>query len=93
MARPLGDTQRHVLWSMISHDRTGVWYPGSGWYWTNISTTVRIMKSLERRGLVSARDRFTSQGGRKVRYIQYTITDEGRKQAGSPDVLPARTRR
>lgn len=91
MARPLGDTQRHVLWSLVSHESIGVWYPGSGWYWKNTSTTVRIMDSLEKRGLVVKRMRESRLTGEK--YPHYTITDEGRKQAGRPDVLPARNRR
>lgn len=89
--RPLGDNQRHVLWNMISHDRTGVWYPGAGWYWKNTSTTIRIMDSLTKRGLVTK----TLMKARRTEYTypHYTITDEGREQAGPPDVLPARSGR
>lgn len=92
VTRPLGDTQRYVLWSMSQTDRpghlNGTWYPGCGWIWGTLSQTERIMKSLEKRGLVTSRERFTNQGGRKVTYREYTITDEGRKAAGDPAVLP-----
>jgi hypothetical protein len=93
MTRPLGDTQLHVLWSMVSHGRDGVWTPFCGWYYETRSRTERIMESLRLRGLVSELDRYTTQGGRKVRYTQYKITDAGREAAGDPNILPARRHR
>lgn len=88
--RSIGAIQRHVLWNMISHDRTGVWYPGAEWYWSNTSTTIRIMDSLTRRGLVTK----TVEKSRRTEYTypHYTITDEGRKEAGHPGTLPERGR-
>jgi len=90
VSRPLGDTQRHVLWTLSSHDN-GIWYPGSNWVWANTSTTIRIMDSLARRGLAIKRMRESRLTGEK--YPHYTITDEGRKVAGDPAVLPAKTRK
>lgn len=84
--RPLGSTQQHVLWSMVSFDRNGIWFPGCGWYWKNNSTTTRIMYSLKRRGLVTEDD-LTGP------VPKFTITDEGRKQAGDPGTLPAASRK
>lgn len=46
--RPLGENQKMALDSLRRH---GPW-PG-GWYITNTSTTVRILESLVRRGLVT----------------------------------------
>lgn len=89
MTRPLGDNQRYVLWTLAGRD--GVWYPGAGWYWGNTSTTLRIMDSLTRRGLVAK----TLMKARRTEYTypHYTITDEGRKEAGDTGTLPARTRK
>lgn len=90
MTRPLGDTQRHVLW-VLAKENNGTWYPGAGWYWANVSTTIRIMDSLVNRGLATK----TTEKARRTNdtYPVYKVTDEGRKQAGRPDVLPAKTRR
>jgi hypothetical protein len=48
--RPLGTEQQGVLEALLRH---GVYYPGSGWYWGNTSTTKRIMDSLVARGLAT----------------------------------------
>jgi hypothetical protein len=70
--RPLGRTQQAVLESLRSHNN-GVWTPGCGWLWDTISGTERVMKSLERRGLV------TSEPLRNG-YRKYTLVPE-------PDLL------
>lgn len=44
----LGSNQYGVLMSLNEHGG----YPGRGWIWTNESTTVRILSSLVKRGLV-----------------------------------------
>lgn len=90
--RKLGDTQRHVLWSLVTNN-AGDWYPGAGWYWGNTSTTIRIMNSLVNRGLVTREMRRDLNRTPARVYPYYKITDEGRKLAGPPDVLPARSKR
>lgn len=55
MPRPLGENQRYLLRSMATrHD--GRWHPGCGWYWANTSTTVRMLDSLVKRGLLAKYD-------------------------------------
>jgi hypothetical protein len=76
--RPIGAIQRHVLWSMISYGRPGVWFPGCGWYFETKSRTMRIMESLRLKGLVE----FTGS--------QYVITEAGRDAAGDPSTIPPR---
>lgn len=63
----LGDTQVAVLRSLAREH--GSWHPGCGWVWKNRSTTIRILDSLVRRGLVTRTQR--SYGP------QYLITDTG----------------
>lgn len=74
--RPLGTVQRNVLECLI---QTGTGadcpYPSGGWQWTTPSETVRILESLRRRGLVEARESYTS--------TTYYITDAGRAELGS----------
>ena len=48
--RKLGADQEHVLRKM---QEKRVWYPGCGWYFTNRSGTIRLLKSLVKRGLVT----------------------------------------
>jgi hypothetical protein len=68
--RPLGGNQKSILRSLVydympgSSDRP---YPGGGWVWDNHSTTVRLLESLVRRGLVM-----------KDNCDQYRLTAEGR---------------
>jgi len=62
--KKLGTNQEAILRSLVSYssttppcqapDRT---YPGGGWCWDNHSTTVRLLDSLVRRGLVEKSDR------------------------------------
>lgn len=86
--RPIGKIQRHVLWCMVTDQRPGVWTPWVGWHWETRSRTERIMESLRLRGMVTALDRYTTVNGQKIRYVQYKITEEGRKAAGRADTLP-----
>lgn len=86
--RPIGATQRFVLWCMVMDHRPGVWTPWIGWNYETRSRTERIMESLRLRGLVTAVDRFTTVNGQKIRYVEYRITDEGRKEAGPSDRVP-----
>lgn len=88
--RPIGEIQHHVLWCMIARDRPGVWTRWSGWRYENQSRTERIMESLRLRGLVTALERYTTVNGRKITYMQYTITDAGRKEARQSRIPPAR---
>lgn len=61
--RPLGETQRDMLRSLVTH---GGWRPGCGWLWDTVSNTKRILESLCKRGLA------VNIGG------NYTITEKGR---------------
>ena len=84
----LGRRQRSVLKCLA--DRAGVWFDGCGWYWNTRSTTVKILDSLVRRGLVEAyvaeasRPAFDIVNGKRqvvwVKYLrdEYRITDDGR---------------
>jgi hypothetical protein len=74
-------------------NHNGTWSKITPWVYETMSRTERIMESLRLRGLVTALDRYTTVNGRRLNYTQYTITDEGREAAGSPAVLPAKTRR
>ncbi len=79
---PLGKNQRTTLKSLAYH---GSW-PG-GWVWENTSSTVRILDSLVKRGLVDMDPPrpMTHQGGRKLKYPvtraygTYRINDAGRE--------------
>lgn len=45
----LGKRQQDFLRALVDH---GKWYRGCGWIWSNESTTVALLESLHRRGLV-----------------------------------------
>lgn len=79
MARPLGENQSYALRCLARHNE-GTWYPGSGWVWTNVSTTVRLLDSLVRRGLATKVEKTRPVGTRREPYPFYEITDEGRKE-------------
>lgn len=50
--RPLGEVQRACLQALAGRfEGRPRPYPGGGWIWTNHSQTVKVMESLERRGL------------------------------------------
>lgn len=66
----MGRNQRDVLRALARHG--GSW-PG-GWYWTNASTTVKILNSLVKRGLVSVHGRVETNRS----YDEYRITDNGK---------------
>jgi hypothetical protein len=54
------------LWSMLeSMAEKGGWGEGSGWTWSNTSTTTRMCESLVKRGFVTAEDYVvrTTRGG------------------------------
>lgn len=61
--RKLGHVQRHVLSAL---NGWGYYYPGCGWRWGNTSTTVRVLESLVRRGLVIRTEETNSRTGRPM---------------------------
>lgn len=75
MPRPLSENQRFLLWTMAKH-HDGCWYPCCGWVWDNHSTTVRMLDSFVKRGLVAKYDD-------KPGYPNgvWEITDAGRAEA------------
>lgn len=66
--KKLGENQMGCLRSLKQFHS----WPGSGWTWSNYSGTLRIMESLERRGLV---ERFDRAWGGPV----FRLTEAGRK--------------
>jgi len=48
--RKIGKRQQDVLEALEQHKG---WNPGCGWIWDNYSTTVSILKSLVKAGLVT----------------------------------------
>jgi hypothetical protein len=78
----LGATQLSLL-RFMADPRRGTWYAGCGWMLGNPSTTVRILESLARRGLVadiSDEKTWTSGGAQyTIRRRQFKITDAGRQ--------------
>lgn len=48
--KALGKTQMSILRSLVNYQG---WSGGCGWYWTNYSTTVRLLDSLVKRGLAT----------------------------------------
>lgn len=71
--KPLGKTQRGLLWSMTEH--RGRWYVNCGWLWDTHSGTARICESLVKRGLLAK----TGEGRDAV----YSLTAAGRAVAES----------
>lgn len=69
--RGMGYVQKELLDVLKSHE--GVWYPGCGWYWGNVSSTKRILDSLVRRGLVAATDSVIPRTGESV--TTYTLVE------------------
>lgn len=72
---PLGPVQRDVLGALIEH---GSWSAGSGWIWTTYGETMRLMRSLEARGLASSREETRPVYGT---IVIFTPTDAGRRAA------------
>jgi hypothetical protein len=64
----LGDVQFSLL-EALALERRGLWYPGCNWHWDGVTNTVRILATLERRGLVCS----STRDGRTA----YTITEAG----------------
>jgi DNA-binding PadR family transcriptional regulator len=81
MARRLGENQSYALKALAEHNG-GTWYPGSGWVWTNVSTTLRLLDGLVRRGLATRVEKTRMVGTRREPYPFYEITEEGRKEVG-----------
>jgi hypothetical protein len=73
--RPLGENQRYALKCLAEHNG-GTWYPAAGWVWSNVSTTVRLLDSLVKRGLADKVMKKYDRTGDTYPY--YTITDAGR---------------
>lgn len=46
--KAIGVNQFHILGALIEHRG---WRDGCGWYWTNTSTTVRLLEALVKHGL------------------------------------------
>jgi DNA-binding PadR family transcriptional regulator len=70
--RKLGERQGAVLRCL----RDIGLYPGGGWYYANHSTTVAILDSLVKRGLVEREQHERRTGGLAT---SYRITDAGRE--------------
>lgn len=95
MPRPLGENQAYALKCLTEHN-AGTWYPGAGWIWANLSTTVRLLDSLVKRGLVTRVDKTRETklyggGVRRSSYPFYEVTTEGRQTA--EERFPALRRR
>lgn len=75
--KDLGANQRGVLDSLRDHGQ----YPGGGWVWGNHSTTVKILDSLVKRGLV-ATDAVTPSRGDV--FTRYTLSPEVRAALTDP---------
>ena len=80
MSRALGENQRHAL-RCLAERNGGTWYPGAGWVWSNVSSTVRLLDSLVRRGLATKEMRRYERIPED--YPHYTITDKGKEEARS----------
>jgi hypothetical protein len=89
MKKQLGKSQEFVLRSMISgmtgdprdpQARPDRGYPNGGWCWDNHSTTVRLLDSLVRRGLVqNVRGNYTlTAAGREHITPSYYKTTEAK---------------
>lgn len=77
--RALGENQRHALKTLADPRWDGRWYPGAGWVWTNMSTTVRLLDSLVKRGLATKEIRRYERIPEDYPY--YEITEKGRETA------------
>lgn len=71
--RPLGKNQALAL-KTLKERNNGVWTPGCGWTWNNYSTTVRLLDSLVRRGLVTKTEG-TNRAG-QIYPIYRIVTEE-----------------
>lgn len=82
MARPLGENQKLAL-RYLAERNNGTWYPGAGWVWENVSTTVRLLGSLVGRGLATREERDRMIGKHPEPYPFFKITEAGRELARS----------
>lgn len=67
----LGENQKHILKGLADGRLNG-----TGWVWQNRSTTLRLMKGLVRRGLVS--EQVTELSGDRKSY-SWNLTEAGQK--------------
>lgn len=87
--RPLGKNQAMAL-KTLKERNNGVWSPGCGWTWSNLSTTVRLLDSLVRRGLVTKTEG-TNRTGRT--YPIYRVVAEEKVATTLIDTGIKRTRK
>ena len=71
--RPLGTNQKLAMGCMKRYRR---WEPGAGWSLGSGSTTIRVLESLVKRGLVQkeTRQSYRTSGT----YDVYTLTEAGK---------------
>lgn len=70
----LGKTQHAVMDCLSRH---GYWDGWAGWYWDSYSGTLKIMRSLQRRGLVHCQEhRGTRDNGTPIKDPKFWLTDE-----------------
>ncbi len=69
----LGDNQKHILNGLASGRLNG-----TGWVWQNRSTTLRLMRGLVARGLVTETEHKPSKGTGSTTY-SWNLTEAGRK--------------
>lgn len=85
MTRPLGKNQRWCLYAMTSYGRGPErGYPGGGWVWGNHSTTIRLLESLVKRGLVERYEYLPHDPALRQTLglrTAYRLTDAGRQAA------------
>ena len=75
MPKPLGRQQIGLLQTLDSppyHYERGVWGPRSGWTWGTKTSTDRLLRTLEQRGLMSSTP---PESGRE--WPTYRLTPEG----------------
>lgn len=70
----LTETQAYIVKLFVER---GDWYPGSGWVWSNRSTTIRMLDGLVRKGVLIR----VSDTPYKERY---TLSDLGHRQFNKP---------
>lgn len=81
MPKPLGRQQIGLLQTLDNppyHYERGVWGPRSGWTWGTKTSTERLLRTLEKRGLISSTPdpgdfptyRLTKQGEETIRQLR-----------------------
>lgn len=79
--RPLGETQRSILSSLVEHKGWHGWGWGCGWLWDTPSNTTRLLNSLVKRGLAEIEKVEVTSHGRNYTYDFYRPTEAGRALA------------